>query len=337
MPPDPLVKGLLSGDRIALAKLITDVESGSPRASEALRTVYARTGRSTVVGFAGPLGVGKSSLISRLVRYLRTEGLKVGVVAVDPSSPFSGGAVLGDRVRLDLPRGDKGVFVRSMATRGQAGGLAQGTRDTVRLMEAFGMDVVIVETVGSGQSDVNIRDVATTRVVVLVPHLGDDIQSLKAGLFEIADIFAVNKSDLPGSAEAVRHLREMTTIMSPRSDWRPDVTECSALNATGIEELWKKIQRHEDFVRKESSAHQESRDRLKKELRELLQRKLEERLRSMLLEDGEVEEWARQVEEGKIDPYTGSDRIVQRLSGQGRSKTVSRRSPRLDKGARPRG
>jgi LAO/AO transport system kinase len=313
MPADPLVKGLLAGDRMALAKLITQVESGAPLASDALRVIYPHTGRAIVVGFAGPLGVGKSSLISRLVTFLRKKDLKVGIVAVDPSSPFSGGAVLGDRVRLDLHPGDKGVFVRSMATRGQSGGLSQGTRDTVRLMEAFGMDVVIVETVGSGQTDVNIRDVATSRVVVLVPHLGDDVQSLKAGLFEIADIFAVNKSDLPGSSDAVRHLREMASIMSSRANWKPDVVECSALNGTGLDELWSKIERHEAFVRQDEDARAESKERLAKELRELVSRKFEVRLSSMMSEDSKVRELVERVQEGEVDPYTGSELILGRF------------------------
>ncbi len=315
MPPDPLVRRLLKGDRVALAKLITEVESGSPEGTEALRAIYPHTGKATVVGFTGPLGVGKSSLISKMVGHLRKKGLKVGVIAVDPSSPFTGGAVLGDRIRLNLPPGDKGLFVRSMATRGQSGGLSQGTRDTVRLMEAFGMDVVIVETVGSGQSDVNVRDVATTRVVVLVPHLGDDIQSLKAGLFEIADIFAVNKSDLPGAPEAVRHLREMAGILMARTSWRADVVECSALNATGIEDLWKSIERHEEFARKDSSAREELAERTAKELRELVQHKMDERVRLLLSEDEGMQKLIQEVSEGRIDPYSGSELLLGRITG----------------------
>jgi LAO/AO transport system kinase len=195
-------RGVLAHDRRALARLITAVENRDPAAVPALKALYPHTGRARIVGITGPLGVGKSSLINLLLGHLRGEGLTVGVVAVDPSSPFSGGSVLGDRIRLDRASGDAGVFFRSMASRGHAGGIAEATREVARLLDAFGMDVVLVETVGSGQVDVEVREVASTSVVVVVPHLGDDVQTLKAGLFEIADVFCVNKGDLPGADAA---------------------------------------------------------------------------------------------------------------------------------------
>ncbi|MCI4340527.1 MAG: methylmalonyl Co-A mutase-associated GTPase MeaB, partial [Thermoplasmata archaeon] len=176
-------RAVVRGDRRALARLITAVENHDPAALPALRALYGRTGRARIIGLTGPLGVGKSSLINGLLQRLRARGLKVGVVAVDPSSPFSGGSVLGDRVRIERRAGDDGVFLRSMASRGHTGGVAAATREVCRLLEAFGLDVILVETVGSGQVDVEIREVATTSIVVLVPHLGDEVQSLKAGLF----------------------------------------------------------------------------------------------------------------------------------------------------------
>lgn len=318
MRHDPVAKDLLRGDRRTLARLISEVESRTDRSRSVLKAVYGRTGKSPVVGFTGPLGVGKSSIISRLIGHLRGKGKKVGIIAIDPSSPFSGGAVLGDRIRMEHPPGDPGLFVRSMATRGHSGGLAQGTRDTIRLMEAFGMDVVIVETVGSGQSDVDIRDIATTRVVVLVPHLGDDVQSLKAGLFEIADIFTVNKSDLPGSGDAVRHLKEMATIMQARGGWRPEVVECSAANSTGIDSLWASVERHEGFLSRSAGAAAALRARLSKEVTELVREKVESLVGGLVDRDAEVKGLMEEVVSGKVDPYTGSDVILERIGRSGR-------------------
>jgi LAO/AO transport system kinase len=305
---------LLNGDRRTLAKLITEVEMGSPQARKILRRLYDRTGKSIVVGFTGPLGVGKSSLINKLLKHLRAKGKKVGVIAIDPSSPFSGGAVLGDRVRLERPEGDTDTFVRSMATRGHVGGVAQGTRDVIRLMEAFGMDVVIVETVGSGQADVDIRDIATTRVVVLVPHLGDDVQSLKAGLFEIADVFVVNKADLAGADEAARHLKEMVTIMAPRDGWKPMVVESSAIDSSGVDELWTAISRHEMAMKSSRLYEKEARERLSKEVRELAREHVEERLSRLVEQDARAKYLVDEVINGKTDPYTGSERLVARLT-----------------------
>jgi LAO/AO transport system kinase len=311
---DLTAKDLLNGDRRTLAKLITEVENGSPKARRILRQIYGKTGKAVVVGFTGPLGVGKSSLINKLLQHLRAKGKKVGVIAIDPSSPFSGGAVLGDRVRLERPEGDMTSFVRSMATRGHVGGVAQGTRDVIRLMEAFGMDVVIVETVGSGQADVDIRDIATTRVVVLVPHLGDDVQSLKAGLFEIADVFVVNKSDLAGASEAARHLKEMVTIMAPRDGWKPMVVESSTLDSSGVDELWTAVSRHEVSMKMSHLFEKEARERLEKEVRELAREHVEARLGRLVERDAEGKIIVEQVINGKTDPYTGSERLVARLT-----------------------
>ncbi len=308
------VDRLLRGDRRTLAKLITGAEAGSPEARQVLRAIYGRTGRATVVGFTGPLGVGKSSLINRTVNFLREKGLRVGVIAIDPSSPFTGGALLGDRVRLERREGDTGVFVRSMATRGHSGGVAQGTRDVIRLMEAFGMDVIIVETVGSGQSDVDIHDVAATRVVVLVPHLGDDVQSLKAGLFEIADVFAVNKSDLPGAMEAARHLKEMVTIIAPRNGWRPSVVESSAAAGEGIVELWKAVEDHQRFLREHHLDAKESGERRATEVSDLVRGHLQTVLRDLLEHDPEARKLMEEVADGRVDPYSGAERLVARIS-----------------------
>ncbi|MGI0129976.1 MAG: methylmalonyl Co-A mutase-associated GTPase MeaB, partial [Thermoplasmata archaeon] len=231
-------RAIVGGDRRALARVISRVENRDPRAAAVSRALYPRTGRAPVIGVTGPLGVGKSSLINLLVGRLRDLGRTVAVVAVDPSSPFSGGSVLGDRIRFERRADDPGVFFRSMASRGEAGGVAAATREVARLMDAAGFDIILVETVGSGQVDIAIRDIATTSIVVLVPHLGDEVQTLKAGLFEIADIFCVNKADLPGADLARRDLSELVALGRARSGWTPAVISTSTTPPLGIDALW---------------------------------------------------------------------------------------------------
>ena len=217
----PAARAILDGDRRALARVISQVENRDPAVAPVSRALYPRTGQTPIIGVTGPLGVGKSSLINLLVARLRELDQTVGIVAVDPSSPFSGGSVLGDRIRFERRADDAGVFFRSMASRGEAGGVAAATREVARLLDAAGFDVVLVETVGSGQVDIAIRDIASTSVVVLVPHLGDEVQTLKAGLFEIADVFCVNKADLPGADLARKDLAELVGLGAGRSGSDP--------------------------------------------------------------------------------------------------------------------
>lgn len=313
MAAGPVAQRILKGDRRALARLISDVEEGRPEAREVLRELYPRTGKAPVVGISGPLGVGKSSLINQLLRHLRTAGKKVGVIAVDPSSPFSGGAVLGDRIRIERDPDDPGVFFRSMASRGHAGGLSQSTRDAVRLLEAFGMDVVLVETVGSGQVDVEIHDIATTRVVVVVPHLGDEVQTLKAGLFEIADVFVVNKCELPGADRAARDLKELATLAVPRDGWVPRVVLTSTVEPKGIEELWSAVSEHESAVREGGGSSEVLRERAEREVRGLLQEKVQQLLSEELLEDPAWAQLLDRLMDKEVDPYTAADRAFQEL------------------------
>lgn len=306
-PPLPVeVRAAIRGDRRALARLITQVENGDPKGRAALRALYPRTGHAWIIGIAGPLGVGKSSVINALIAHLRATGRTVAVVAVDPSSPFSGGSVLGDRIRLDRAPDDSGVFIRSMASRGHSGGVARTTREVARLLDAAGFSVVLVETVGSGQVDVEIRDVATTSVVVLVPHLGDEVQTLKAGLFEIADIFCVNKSDLPGAERARRDLAEVAALGSVDPNWRPPIVTTSTVDPpSGVAELWGAIEAHEHYL-------DESGERLRGERRRLTQEILalaRDRIEDDLAQDPAL---ARQVEpslERRIDPETAARRL----------------------------
>jgi LAO/AO transport system kinase len=303
-------RAILRGDRRALARAITAVENGAPEADGILRATFGRTGRAPIVGFAGPLGVGKSSLVSALVSQLRAEHRTVGVIAVDPSSPFSGGSVLGDRIRLVRDAQDEGVFFRSMASRGAAGGVATATRDVARLMDAAGFDVVLIETVGSGQVDVAIREIASTRVVVVVPHLGDEVQSLKAGLFEIADVFCVNKSDLPGAEVAERHLAEMASLGPGPDGWRPLVVRTSATSPAGIPELWATVEKHERFVASSDVHRVAERRRLSTEIVERVRDHLTHELTHRLETEPSLRGLVDQVAERALDPRTAADRLL---------------------------
>jgi LAO/AO transport system kinase len=305
----PVARAIVDGDRRTLARVISQVENGDPAVDPVLRALYRRTGRAPVVGLAGPLGVGKSSLINLLVGRLRTLDRTVAVVAVDPSSPFSGGSVLGDRIRFERSARDSGVFFRSMASRGEAGGVAAATREVVRLMDAAGFDVVIVETVGSGQVDIAIRDVATTSVVVLVPHLGDEVQTLKAGLFEIADVFCVNKADLPGADLAGRHLRELVGLGHPRSGWAPTVVTTSTNPPAGIDELWTAIEAHEQFLDRSGLRAVEARRRLSVEIVDRVRERVGRQLGERLERDPRLRQLLDAVVARTIDPATAAERL----------------------------
>lgn len=311
-PAAPLPKparDLLNGDRRALAKLISAVEDDDPAALPSLSALYQRAGHARVVGFTGPLGVGKSSLLNALIRHLRGQGQRVGVVAVDPTSPFSGGSVLGDRIRIERTPGDEGVFVRSMASRGHTGGVAAATREVCRLLDAFGMDTVLVETVGSGQVDVEVREVASTSVVVLVPHLGDEVQSLKAGLFEIADVFCVNKADLPGAAIAAKDLSEMAGLGPASSGWRPAVVTTSTVTGEGLDALWSAIEAHEAHLDRTGARAAEERRRLAREIVGIVSRRVERELREGIDRDPELAHLVDSVVAREIDPNSAAARL----------------------------
>jgi LAO/AO transport system kinase len=301
---------IVRGDRRALARAITAVEAGDDSADALLRELFPRTGHGPVIGFAGPLGVGKSSLINLLAGQLRAAGRSVGVIAVDPSSPFSGGSVLGDRIRFERRADDVGVFFRSMASRGAAGGVAAATRDVVRLLEAAGFDLVLVETVGSGQVDVAIRAVASTRVVVLVPHLGDEVQTLKAGLFEIADVFCVNKSDLPGADLAEKDLAELASLGPSPDGWRPRIVRTSTVLPSGIAQLWSAVEAHEKFLAASPAHAAELRRRLEEEIvgrvRDVLAREVAERLGT----DPALRKVVDRVVARELDPRSAADRLL---------------------------
>ena len=305
----PLAKAIVDGDRRALARSISAVENGDPSVDALVRALYPRTGRAPVVGLTGPLGVGKSSLLSALIGRLRARDRTVGVVAVDPSSPFSGGSVLGDRIRLERRADDDGVFFRSMASRGEAGGIAAATREVARLLDAAGFDFVFVETVGSGQVDVAIRDVATTSVVVLVPHLGDEVQTLKAGLFEIADVFCVNKADLPGAERATKDLAELVALGASRDGWAPPIVPTSTTVPSGIDELWAAIESHERFLTETGRRSEHERARLSAEITERVKDRVGREVAERLTQDPELRRLLDRVVARTLDPASAADEL----------------------------
>ena len=268
-----ILEQVLKGDKRAAGKLISMIEDDDAGATEALAAIYPHTGKAHVVGFTGPPGVGKSSLINRLIREFRVRDRKVGVVAVDPTSPFTGGAVLGDRIRMSDTGTDPGVFIRSMATRGHSGGLALATFDAVKVLDASGFDLILVETVGAGQSEIDIASRAHTTVVVQMPQSGDSVQALKAGILEIGDIYVVNKADL-GGADAMSS--NLDFMLEERQGWRPPVLQTSALEGNGIKELADAINKHYRYLKGGAGWRRRESDRARKELYESMRRLLAE-------------------------------------------------------------
>jgi len=284
----------------ALARAISRAEAG--RGGELIRALYPKTGRATTVGLTGPPGVGKSTLASALVRHARAQGKCVGVVSVDPSSPFSHGALLGDRIRLAEHFTDESVFIRSMASRGHLGGLAGATADAVLLMDAFGYDLVLIETVGVGQSEVAIAELAQTTIVALQPGSGDSIQVLKAGIMEIADIFVVNKADHPMADQLRREIRSMME-MQQWTGWVPELVTTQALDGQGIDELVAAIERHTAYLNETGEIERRRRDAFTHQVRQLALGRLSRRLDRALATQSR----------GDLDPYEAADRILSEL------------------------
>jgi LAO/AO transport system kinase len=284
----------------ALARAISHAESG--RGRELVRALFAKTGRAMTIGLTGPPGVGKSTLASGLVRKARALDKSVGVVSVDPSSPFSHGALLGDRIRLAEHFTDELVFIRSMASRGHLGGLSGATADAVMLMDAFGLDVIVIETVGVGQSEVAVAELAQTTLVALQPGSGDSIQVLKAGIMEIADVFVVNKSDHPMADQLRREIRSMMEMLQ-FTGWVPELVATQALSGDGVDELWNAVERHMAYLNETGEIERRRRDAFVHQVRQLALGRLERRL------DLELQNDAR----AGIDPYEAADRVLSSL------------------------
>ena len=302
-----------SGNRRQLARWVTQIENDPAAAAAVIQRVWARTGQAHRIGVTGPPGVGKSTLVDHLIAMARSEGCTVAVVAVDPSSPFSGGAILGDRVRMLRHSGDHGVYIRSMAAREHLGGLAAPTRDVVHLLDAFGFGIVLLETVGVGQSELDIMRVADTVVVVTAPGLGDSIQMLKAGILEIADLLVVNKSDRPGAKETVIQLREMYHLAPREAQWDVPILQTVASDGTGVREVWQATRRHWEHLHASGELAARRSRRAEREVLELVDQTLAAQLRTKIAEHPGLGQILRQATSHAIDPHSAAKAIVDHL------------------------
>jgi len=310
-----LATRVLGGDLRAVSRAISLIEDGVPEGARLMRELFSHTGRAWLVGVTGPPGVGKSTLVDRVARMFRSGGRRVGIVAVDPTSPFSGGAVLGDRVRMQTHAGDEGVFIRSMATRGRLGGLAKAAREAALVLDAAGYDVVFLETVGVGQAEVDITYVADVVVVVVAPGFGDDVQAIKAGILEIADVFVVNKADCPGAEGAVAQLEAMLSLGEPsQEDWRPQIIKTQATTGDGVNDFVGALDRFREYAG--DDLRYQRRYRLEaSELRRLLGEAFWRHV-EQLVSPSELDKVTAQLARRELDPYTAVDAIMDRALAQ---------------------
>ncbi|MFV2195795.1 methylmalonyl Co-A mutase-associated GTPase MeaB [Nocardiopsis sp. LOL_012] len=320
MEAAPLVEGVLGGDRRSLARALTLVENGVPVLRDIMAGLSPRTGRARVVGFTGAPGVGKSTVTNAVVRAARGRGLSVAVLAVDPSSPFTGGALLGDRVRMAEHATDSGVFIRSMANRGHLGGLSWAAPHALRVLDAAGFDLVLVETVGVGQAEVEIAGLADTTVVLCAPGMGDSVQAAKAGVLEVADVFAVNKADHEGARSALRDLRQMVAMVDrDEHEWKPPIVMTVASEGEGIEELWERLDGHAAHLESSGALEERRRARAREEVQGIVLDLLRARMGGAGESSG-LDSLAQEVSEGRCDPYTAADLLLKDL-GAGPSGT----------------
>ncbi len=302
------VKRMLTGDRAALARLITRVENRVPEVPEIMEAIYPSLGSGASIGITGPPGAGKSTLVSCLIAKIRSENKSVGVIAVDPSSPFSGGAVLGDRIRMQEHALDDGVFIRSVGSRGSRGGISRTTGEVVHLLDACGFDWIIVETVGVGQTELDIMEVADTTVVVLVPESGDTIQTMKAGLMEIADIFAVNKSDREGADQIFSELTSMVSLYPSlrTKEWTVPVLQIQANKNVGIDDLLGRVEEHRSVIFRDEAIQSRREEYQKARFFEILSGEFHARIASILQRDEELADYLRRVLSEDLNPYSAA-------------------------------
>jgi len=304
-----LIERALSGDMRAVARLISMAEDRAGGIDSLMKELYPYTGKAWVIGVTGSPGAGKSTLTDKLIEHFRgSNGVKVGVLAIDPSSPYTGGAILGDRLRMQRHTGDDGVYMRSLASRGSLGGLSRGTREAVSILDACGFEIVIIETVGVGQSEIDVMRVADTVCVILVPGLGDDVQAMKAGIMEIADLFVVNKSDKPGADRVVNEVRAVLEFLKNRSGWMPTVTQTVAETGDGVAELGAELRSHREYANKGEAGKLREETRLRSKIEDILAERLYEAAARL---------WAKRqnkilplVLNRQLDPYSAADMIL---------------------------
>jgi len=300
---------LRSGDVRALARAISTVENHAPGWSELLKALFPHSGKARVLGLTGPPGAGKSTLVDQLARFYRKDNRTVGIIAVDPTSPYTGGAILGDRIRMQDHFSDPGIYIRSMATRGSLGGLARTTADVTTVLDASGRDLIMIETVGVGQDEVDIVRLADVTILILVPGMGDDVQTLKAGIMEIADIFVINKSDRDGAEHVEREIRTLQSLAMRHDGWTPPIVKTVASQGMGIKELADAVADYEAYLQKENLAMHKSVENWQERLIEMLRDAMLEKAREHMA-DGGVARYAAEVAEHKRDPYTLIEEIA---------------------------
>jgi LAO/AO transport system kinase len=309
-----LAEKILQGDIRAAARLMRDVDDGFPSALPELSTLYPHTGKAYIIGITGPPGAGKSTLTDQITACFRMQGKRVGIVAVDPTSPFTGGAILGDRIRMGRHADDEGVFIRSLATRGALGGISQSTGDVVNIMDAMGMDVIIIETVGVGQDEIDIVRMAHTTTVVMVPGLGDDIQAIKAGILEIADVFVVNKADREGADRTVRELSMMLEMGNRKEEeWLPKVMKTEASRGNGIDELVAEFEAHHRYLSASGIIHRFTEEKNSSIFSGMLKERLFSEVYGRLLDSGELKRIVAGMGVRSVDPYSAVDEVLGRF------------------------
>jgi len=309
-----LVDEALNGDLRAIAKIITKIEDDSPDAIAFMKELYPHTGKAYIIGITGAPGVGKSTLGDKIIDYLRKEGRSVGVIAVDPSSPFSGGAILADRIRMQHHFLDERVFIRSMATRGSLGGLSRTTNNAVNVLDGCGFDFIIIETVGVGQDEIDVVKLSKTTLVTFAPGMGDELQAMKAGIMEIGDIFVVNKADRDDADRTERDINAMLELNPKKNGWAPIVVKTVATTGEGIEELMKVIYTHKDFLdRNTSCLYEKEVYKSEMEIINILKEKLLERAIEKAETEGGIKSYAKKVADREIDAYSAAERILKLL------------------------